>query len=72
MHRLDDVLAGRQPVQLEAAIIAGHREERVVDNADVRRHPRMDVALDANQHLGRRELAHRGHALGRHADVEAL
>src|SRR4029079_8969823 len=54
------------------AVVTGDRVVRVRDDTYERRHPRMDVALDAHEHFGLRELAYGAHALVRHADVEAL
>src|SRR6185369_11762514 len=49
--RLEGVLAGRH-LELELAVGAGHRVERVVEDVDPRHHPRMDVAEQADDLLG--------------------
>src|SRR5262245_7372179 len=67
---LDDVVAGRQVLDLEDALIVGHREERVVEDARVGAHPLVNVALEAHRGLGAVELLDRFHALEGLADVE--
>src|SRR5690242_3400532 len=46
---LDGVLARRHVVDLEAAVRAGDRLQRVLRHADVPAHPGMDVALPLHQ-----------------------
>src|SRR5512134_148226 len=44
--RLDRVRARRELREGEHAVLAGHGEERVLHDPDVRAHPAVDVALD--------------------------
>ena len=65
-----DVVARRQILDLEGALVVGHREEGVVEDAAVGAHPLVHVALEADRHLGLVELLQRLHLLEGLADVE--
>src|ERR1035438_8813188 len=52
LPRGNRVVAGRESLDLECAVLRGDREERVIEYRDVVLHPRMDVAL----HRERRPL----------------
>src|SRR5690242_992211 len=44
----DGVIPRRHAFDREAAVLAGHREERMPHYADIRAHPRMDITLHRN------------------------
>ena len=68
--RLDRVGARRQALEIELAVLVGHREERMIEDADIRVHPAVHVALERHHHFLRREGVLRLHALDRLAVVE--
>ena len=49
--RLDRVGAGRQRLERELAVCAGHGEVRVIEHADVGVHPAVHVALERHHHF---------------------
>src|SRR5262249_18519754 len=67
---LDHIVAGRQILDLESALVVGHREERMREDAAVSPHPLVHVALEAQRHLRLVELLERLHLLEGLADVE--
>ncbi|MET0153944.1 MAG: hypothetical protein ABW298_15230 [Candidatus Binatia bacterium] len=52
MPYVQRVLARRDPGETEAAVSAGPREERVVENRDPSAHPGVHVAAHRHHHLG--------------------
>src|SRR5581483_8344794 len=70
--RFDRVGAGRQRLDVERAVRVGHREVRVIEDADVGVHPAVHVALEGDHHFLRGEGVRHLHALDRLAVVELL
>ena len=68
--RFNRVRARRQPLDIELAFVVGHREERVIEHADIRVHPAVDVALERHHHFFRGEGVVHLHPLDRLAVVE--
>src|SRR5262249_16412772 len=62
---LDRVRPRRQIVQRELSVVLRHGEVRVIEHADVRVHPAVDVAFERHHYLPLREGVHRLHALDR-------
>src|SRR5258706_11357610 len=50
MPRFDRVITGRQALDLERSVFAGDCKERVLQDANITLHPRMDVAFHRNHH----------------------
>jgi hypothetical protein len=69
---LDRVGARREPAEAKGAVGSGDSEERMIDHADVRLHPWMDVALERHHHFLRRELMRVLHTWKRLPGVEFL
>src|SRR5712692_4864098 len=70
LPRLDHIVARRQTLDLESALIVGDRVEGMVEDTAVRPHPLVDIALEAQRHFGLVELLERLHLLERLPDVE--
>src|SRR5262245_14353438 len=67
----DDVIAGRDVPQRHPAVRPAHAEVRVIDHSEPSLHPGMQVAADADHHLGMVDRDRPLGALARERDVPA-
>src|SRR5262245_7696617 len=70
VNRLDLVLASRQALDGEGAVLGADREVGVAQHRDEGPHPGVHVTTDRNQHLGLVESLLGLHALARLPDIE--